>query len=172
MAKVVCIEGAFHSGGLPSFWSEPSERTPMTKARAGARRGALPKAQRPRKSHRVEAHRATIMAVLEASPDSAIDELRHSLSKEGLCFGYGTIRRSSSVTRSRAKRDSHDAEQDRPDASKGDEAYARVTTRSIGIVSSSCVRPGHRPKWREHMVASGAANACGHRTSWPLENVS
>jgi hypothetical protein len=33
------------------------------------------------------------MALLEASPDITIEELRHSLSKQGLSFGYGTIRR-------------------------------------------------------------------------------
>jgi hypothetical protein len=33
------------------------------------------------------------MAVLEASPDITIEELRHSLNKQGLSFGYGTIRR-------------------------------------------------------------------------------
>lgn len=46
-----------------------------------------------RKSHRIEAHRATIMALLEPSPDITIEELRHSLSQQGLPFGYGTIRR-------------------------------------------------------------------------------
>ena len=46
-----------------------------------------------RKSHRIDTHRATIMALLKASPDITIEELRHSLSKQGLSFGYGTIRR-------------------------------------------------------------------------------
>lgn len=54
---------------------------------------ALPKAQGgDRKSHRIDAHRAKIMALLEASPDITIEELRHSLNREGLSF-YGTIRR-------------------------------------------------------------------------------
>jgi transposase len=43
-----------------------------------------------RKSHRIDAHRATM---LEASPDITIEELRGSLNKQGLSFGYGTIRR-------------------------------------------------------------------------------
>jgi len=30
----------------------------------------------------------TIMALLEASPDITIEELRHSLSKQGLSFGW------------------------------------------------------------------------------------
>jgi transposase len=40
-----------------------------------------------------KSHRATIMALLEGSPDITIEELRGSLSKQGLSFGYGTIRR-------------------------------------------------------------------------------
>lgn len=58
-----------------------------------------------RKSHRIDTHRATIMALLETSPDITIEELRHDLSQQGLSFGYGTIRRaSSSATRSRVKK--------------------------------------------------------------------
>jgi hypothetical protein len=36
---------------------------------------------------------ASARALLKASPDITIEELRHSLSKQGLSFGYGTIRR-------------------------------------------------------------------------------
>jgi transposase len=55
---------------------------------------ALPKAQGgDRKSYRIDAHQTTILALLGASPDITIEELRHSLSKQGLSFGYGTIRR-------------------------------------------------------------------------------
>lgn len=46
-----------------------------------------------RRSHRIEAHKATILSVLEEAPDITIEEMRHSLSEKGLCFGYGTIRR-------------------------------------------------------------------------------
>jgi transposase len=46
-----------------------------------------------RKSHRIDAHQAKILALLKATPDITIEELRDSLSKEGLSFGYGTIRR-------------------------------------------------------------------------------
>jgi transposase len=46
-----------------------------------------------RKSHRIDAYQATILALLEATPDITIEELRDSLSKQGLSFGYGTIRR-------------------------------------------------------------------------------
>lgn len=46
-----------------------------------------------RKSHRIDVHQVTIMALLKTSPDITIEELRDSLSKKGLSFGYGTIRR-------------------------------------------------------------------------------
>ena len=46
-----------------------------------------------RKSGRIEAHKHTILAVLEATPDIAIEELRGALEAKGLVFGYGTIRR-------------------------------------------------------------------------------
>lgn len=55
---------------------------------------AQPRAQGgDRKSHRIDVHQTTIMALLKASPDITIEELRDSLSKKGLSFGYGTIRR-------------------------------------------------------------------------------
>jgi transposase len=55
---------------------------------------AQPRAQGgDRKSHRIDAHQATILALLKTTPDITIEELRHSLSKEGFSFGYGTIRR-------------------------------------------------------------------------------
>jgi transposase len=46
-----------------------------------------------RRSGRIEAHKDTILAVLEATPDIAIEELRGALHGKGLVFGYGTIRR-------------------------------------------------------------------------------
>jgi transposase len=55
---------------------------------------ARPRAQGgDRKSHRIEAHKATILSLLEETPDMTIEEMRHSLSEKGLSFGYGTIRR-------------------------------------------------------------------------------
>ena len=36
----------------------------------------------------VEAHKDTILAVLEATPDIAIEELRGALQGKGLVFGY------------------------------------------------------------------------------------
>jgi transposase len=46
-----------------------------------------------RKSQRIDAHKATILSVLEETPDLTIEELRRSLSEKGLGFGFGTIRR-------------------------------------------------------------------------------
>jgi transposase len=46
-----------------------------------------------RKSHRIDAHKGTILSVLEETPDITIEELRSSLSQKGLIFGFGTIRR-------------------------------------------------------------------------------
>ena len=53
---------------------------------------ARPKAG-DRKSARIDSHKNTILAVLEATPDIAIEELRGALQGKGLVFGYGTIRR-------------------------------------------------------------------------------
>ena len=46
-----------------------------------------------RKSGRIEAHKETILAVLEATRDITIEELRDTLASRGVVFGYGTIRR-------------------------------------------------------------------------------
>lgn len=46
-----------------------------------------------RRSGRVEAQAATILGVVEATPDITIDELRHALRERGHVFGYGTIQR-------------------------------------------------------------------------------
>ncbi len=44
-----------------------------------------------RKTHVVEAHAQTILAVFETRRDMAIEELRLELRKIGLSFGYGTL---------------------------------------------------------------------------------
>lgn len=55
---------------------------------------ARPRAQGgDRKSHRIDAHKATILSLLAEVPDITIDELRCRLSAKGLAFGFGTIRR-------------------------------------------------------------------------------
>lgn len=46
-----------------------------------------------RRSGRIEAHKATILAVLEETPDITIEELRQALGEKGLSFGFGTVRR-------------------------------------------------------------------------------
>jgi len=45
-----------------------------------------------RRSGRVEAHKDTILALIEETSDVAIEELRQALAEKGV-FGYGTIRR-------------------------------------------------------------------------------
>ena len=46
-----------------------------------------------RRSGRVEAHKDMILALVEETPDIAIEELRQALAEKGVTFGYGTIRR-------------------------------------------------------------------------------
>jgi transposase len=46
-----------------------------------------------RPSERIEAHKDTILAILEAKSDIAIKELRGALCERGVVVGYGTIRR-------------------------------------------------------------------------------
>ena len=46
-----------------------------------------------RRSGRIEAHKTTILSVLEQTPDLTIEELRQALGEKGLWFGFGTIRR-------------------------------------------------------------------------------
>ncbi len=46
-----------------------------------------------RRSGRVEAHKDTILGLVEATPDIAIEELRQALADKGVAVGYGTIRR-------------------------------------------------------------------------------
>jgi transposase len=46
-----------------------------------------------RRSGRIEAHGATILAILDEVPDITLDELRRQLADKGLVFGDGTVRR-------------------------------------------------------------------------------
>ena len=46
-----------------------------------------------RRSGRVEAHKDTILALIEETPDIAIEELRQGLADKSVTVGYGTIRR-------------------------------------------------------------------------------
>ena len=47
----------------------------------------------PALAGRIEAHREAILALLEATPDLTIEELRLALADTGVTVGYGTIRR-------------------------------------------------------------------------------
>jgi transposase len=46
-----------------------------------------------RRSGRIEAHGATIMAMLDETTDITLSELRRQLAERGLIFGDGTVRR-------------------------------------------------------------------------------
>jgi len=46
-----------------------------------------------RRSGRIEAHGATILAMLEETKDITLEELRRLLADKGLIFGDGTVRR-------------------------------------------------------------------------------
>ena len=46
-----------------------------------------------RRSGRIEAHGAAILAMLDETTDITLEELRHQLGEQGLVFGDGTVRR-------------------------------------------------------------------------------
>jgi transposase len=46
-----------------------------------------------RRSDRIEAHHKAVMAALGPGSDATIEEVRASLAKHGLVFGFGTIQR-------------------------------------------------------------------------------
>ena len=46
-----------------------------------------------RRSGRIEAHKAIVMAALGPEKDASIEEVRRSLAEHGLAFGFGTIQR-------------------------------------------------------------------------------
>ena len=58
-----------------------------------------------RRSYRIEAHHEAVMAALGPDRDATIEEVRASLAKQGLFFGFGTIQCFSRVTPSRVKKD-------------------------------------------------------------------
>ena len=61
---------------------ERSQGDPRPKALGGDRR-----------SGRIEAHKAAILALLAEAPDITLEELRRRLAEVGLVFGDGTVRR-------------------------------------------------------------------------------
>ena len=124
---------------------------------------AQPRAQGgDRKSHRIDTHRATIMALLGASPDITIEELRHKLSEQGLSIGYGTTRRFFERHKITRKKDCPCRGAGSSGRLEGPRGLAREPGQARpGIGSSSLMRPGHRPTWRAHMAVARAENACG-----------
>ena len=46
-----------------------------------------------RKSHRIEAHKDTVLAALGPYRDRTIEEMRHALAEQGVVFGFGTLQR-------------------------------------------------------------------------------
>lgn len=46
-----------------------------------------------RRSDRIEAHHDAVMAALGPGRDATIEEVRASLARQGLAFGFGTIQR-------------------------------------------------------------------------------
>ena len=46
-----------------------------------------------RKSHRIEAHKAAVLAALGPDRDRTIEEMRRTLADQGLAFGFGTLQR-------------------------------------------------------------------------------
>jgi anthranilate phosphoribosyltransferase len=46
-----------------------------------------------RRSNRIEAYHEAVMAALGPDRDATIEEVRASLTKQGLVFGFGTIQR-------------------------------------------------------------------------------
>jgi transposase len=54
---------------------------------------AIPRSRRwgDRRSARIEAHGATILAMLEETADTTLEELRRQLAEKGLVFGDATV---------------------------------------------------------------------------------
>lgn len=46
-----------------------------------------------RRSGRIDAHKAAVLAALGPEKDASIEEVRRSLAAQGLAFGFGTIQR-------------------------------------------------------------------------------
>ena len=46
-----------------------------------------------RRSCRIEAHHDAVLAALGPTQDATIEEVRHTLARQGLPFGFGTIQR-------------------------------------------------------------------------------
>jgi len=84
-------EGLSHREVAVRFRGSPAS---ISRWRAQARDGAEPR-QGPlggdRRSHVIEAHAATILAVFHSRRDMTLAELQAELTGQGLRFGYGTL---------------------------------------------------------------------------------
>jgi transposase len=91
---LACIAGGISGRQAADRFGVSAASVSRWRTREREQGDAQPRAQGgDRKSRRIEAHRATVLALLAATPDITIEELRDGLSKQGLSFGYGTIRR-------------------------------------------------------------------------------
>jgi transposase len=115
---------------------------------------------RDRRSDRIEAHKATILSVLDETPDITIEELRQALGEKGLAFGFGTIRRFSRATRSRAKKTAHASEQDRPDVLKRRQAWFESQF-DLDPDRLVFIDETWASTWPACMAAAHAWNGCG-----------
>jgi transposase len=119
-----------------------------------------------RRSGRIEAHAATILAILDEAPDITIEELRRRLTDIELVFGGGTLRRFFIRHRITRKKTAHASEQDRPDVLKQREAWfaAQLDLDPERLVfidetpASAGAGSGPRPTWPAVTAAAGAAS--------------
>jgi transposase len=106
-----------------------------------------------RRSGRIEAHKETILSVLKATPDLAIEELRRRLAEKGL------VRRGNDPPFPRPARDhaqkktAHASEQERPDVVKRRQDWADNQLALDPGRSSSSMRLGPLPTWPAVMAA-------------------
>ncbi len=89
-------------------------------------------------SDRIEAHHDAVMAALGPGRDATIEEVRASLGRQGLAFGFGTIQRFFARHAIHAqKKTAHATEQDRPDVltrrGRVVRGSARPRTRPVGV---------------------------------------
>ena len=86
-------DGASHRDAAARFGVSPasvSRWRALERTQGNARPGPL---GGDRRSARVEAQAPLIRALLEATPDATVEELRAALIERGHAFGYGTLQR-------------------------------------------------------------------------------
>lgn len=86
-------DGASHRAAAARFGVSPasvSRWRALEREQGDARPGPL---GGDRRSARVEAQAPLIKALLEATPDITVEELRAALAERGHAFGYGTLQR-------------------------------------------------------------------------------